>query len=143
MATQKQLDNCYMTVAKSHAELSKARRKKVGSCIVTTQGVILGGCNGFSPGGSNNLEYEDQDGNLVTRSHVIHSELNNILKAAKEGVSVVGGTLYTTLSCCLPCSEMIIAAGIKRVVYLEEYRDTSGLCNLQYRGVEVEKFKEN
>ena len=42
MATQEQLDRCYMVTAMAHAGLSKARRKKVGSCIVTAQGVILG-----------------------------------------------------------------------------------------------------
>lgn len=166
MANQKELDLCYMSVAEAHAKLSKAQRKKVGCALVTQNGVILGGCNGLAPNSGNTLEekqymkapnngefldenyknsrwpYEDEVGrySLTTRPEVIHGELNCLLKAAKEGVSVVGGTLYTTLSCCKPCSEMVAAAGIKRVVYTEEYRDTSGIENLKALGVVVEKL---
>lgn len=142
MAEQNKLDECYMGTAIAHAKLSKARRTKVGCALVTPQGVILGGVNGLAPGGDNFLEYMT-NGELVTREEVIHAELNCILKAAREGVSVLDGTLYTTLSCCLRCSEMVAAAGIKRVVYMEEYRDTSGLDNLREKGIQVDKFGED
>lgn len=142
MATQQELDQCYMTTAKAHAKLSKAVRKRVGACIVTKQGTILGGCNGMSPGGSNELEYE-LDGQLVTKDETIHAETSCILRAAKEGVSILGATLYTTLSCCKACSEMVAAAGIVRVVYEEAYRDLSGIENLVNLGVQVEVFNDN
>lgn len=168
MATQKELDECYMATAVAHASLSKAIRKRVGCALVTQSGTILAACNGMAPSGSNSLEervymtideggwldydlilekypYVDQEGeryNLVSKEHVIHAELNAILRAAKEGVSVVGSTLYTTLSCCLRCSEMVAAAGVKRVVYKEEYRDTLGIDNLKNLGVIVEKMEE-
>lgn len=141
MASQKELDSVYMEVARSHAKLSKAQRKKVGCALVTSNGVILGGCNGLAPGSSNELEYKEGVFEvLVTKDEVIHAELNCILKAAKEGVSIVGSTLYTTLSCCKPCSEMIAAAGVSRVVYDEEYRDSSGIENLSKLNVMAEKF---
>ena len=140
MARQVELDYTYMKVAEAHAELSKAKRKKVGACIVTPSQVILAGYNGLSPGGSNELEYIDGSGNLVTKAETIHAELNCIIKAAKEGVSVIDGTLYVTLSCCLPCSEMLIAVGIKRVVYKEEYRCRKGIENLIKRGIKVEQL---
>jgi dCMP deaminase len=97
----------------------------------------------LAPGSSNELEYTDLEGNLVTKEETIHAELSAVLRAAREGVSVVGGTLYTTMSCCKPCSEMVAAAGISRVVYKETYRDTSGIENLKNLGVIVEKFKED
>lgn len=143
MASQKELDDCYMDVAHSHAKLSKSLRKKVGCTIVTTNGVLLCGVNGRAPGGSNVCESTDFKGELVTRPETIHAELSCILKAAREGVSVVGGTLYTTLSCCVPCSEMIAAAGIKRVVYDEMYRDSSGVNNLKNLKISVEKYENN
>lgn len=142
MATQQELDQCYMTTAKAHAKLSKAVRKRVGACIVTKQGSILGGTNGMAPGGSNSLEYMG-DGQLVTKDETIHAELNCILRAAKEGVSILGATLYTTLSCCKACSEMVAAAGIVRVVYEEAYRDLYGIENLINLGVQVEVFNDN
>lgn len=165
MASQEQLDTCYMKVAEAHAELSKAQRTKVGCCLVTENGTVLAGCNGLAPNGSNDLEYKqympidaggwldadeiienwphkDENGRytLVTKDQTIHAELSCVLRAAKEGVSIQGATLYTTLSCCLRCSEMIAAAGVKRVVYKQEYRDCSGLDNLKELGVLVEKI---
>ena len=140
MTTQADLDVCYMKVAQAHAELSKGERAKVGACLVTKHGVVLGGCNGMAPGGSNKLEFVSENGDLVTKPQTIHAELSCILKAAKEGVSVVGSTLYVTLSPCIVCSEMIAAAGVKRVVYKQEYRDCSGLSNLKELGVLVEKI---
>jgi dCMP deaminase len=142
MANQKELDECYMEVAKAHAALSKGKRAKVGACLVTQNGVVLGGCNGLAPGGSNELEYEEGPFNvLVTKEEVIHAELSCILKAAREGVSVVGSTLYVTMSCCVRCSEMIAAAGVKRVVYESEYRNPSGIHNLITLGVGVEQWE--
>lgn len=143
MASQQSLDYCYMAVAEAHATLSKAERKRVGCALVTPFGVILGGCNGLAPGSSNELEYKEGPFDvLVTKPEVIHAELNCLLKAAREGVSVVGSTLYTTLSCCKPCSEMVAAAGIKRVVYKELYRDSSGVDNLKSKSIQVDKYEE-
>lgn len=142
MASQKELDKCYMAVADAHAALSKAKRTKVGVCLVTQQGVLLGGTNGLAPGSSNDLEYIDENGNLATKPEVIHGELNAVLKAAREGVSLLGATLYSTLSCCKPCSEMVAAAGVGRVVYRDTYRDSSGIDNLVNLGLLVEKYSE-
>lgn len=142
MASQKELDQCYMAVAEAHAKLSKGVRAKVGAAIVTQQGVVLAGFNGLAPDGSNELEYVGEQGTLETKPETIHAELNCILKAAKEGVSVVGGILYTTLSPCLPCSEMIKAAGIKRVVYKEQYRCKEGIYSLIEYGIPCNKLME-
>ncbi len=140
MVNKESLDKCYMSVAFAHARLSKGVRAKVGAALVTNSGAILAGYNGLAPYGSNELEYITEDGQLVTKPEVIHSELNCILKAAKEGVSVLGSTIYITLSPCLVCSEMLIAAGVKRVVYYNEYRCTLGLDNLTKQGIIVDKI---
>ena len=135
MPTQQQLDEVYLGTALLHSKLSKARRKAVGAVLVTKAGVTLTGYNGSAVGTDNNLEDEDSEGNLVTRISTLHSELNCILKAAKEGVSVEGATMYITLSPCLHCSAMMIQAGIKECCFIEAYRDTSGLDLLKQAGV--------
>jgi len=88
--------------------------------------------------------YRDDRGRyrLITKSQTIHAELSCILKAAKEGVSVVGSTLYVSLSPCIACSEMIAAAGVSRVVYKEAYRLTDGIENLRKLNLEVEQWEE-
>ena len=135
MPTQQQLDEVYLGTALLHSNLSKARRKAVGAVLVTKAGVTLTGYNGSAVGTDNNLEDEDSEGNLVTRISTLHSELNCILKAAKEGVSVEGATMYITLSPCLHCSAMMIQAGIKECCFIETYRDTSGLDLLKQAGI--------
>jgi dCMP deaminase len=64
---------------------------------------------------------------LTTKPEVLHAESNAISKCAKWISSTEEATLYVTLSPCFECSKMIIQAGIKRVCYLEEYRDTKGI----------------
>ena len=50
-----------------------------------------------------------------------HAEENAIVQAAYHGVSVKGGTLYTTFSPCLNCTKMIINAGLTEVIYNMAY----------------------
>ena len=143
MPTKQETDGLYMGIAFQYSKLSKAKRKQVGSCLVTEHGVVLGGVNGQHVGGSNECEYiGGVNGELVTKSSTIHSELNCVLKAAKEGVSCFGATIYTTLSPCVPCSAMLINAGIKRLVYSEVYRDVSGVFLLTKAGVQVEQMQQ-
>lgn len=142
MPSQTELDHCYMQVALAHKALSKAVRKKVGACLVTNTGVIIPGYNGLASGGDNELEHVKASGELITKEEVIHAELNCILKAAKEGVSCLDSTLYVTLSPCLPCSEMLAQSGIKEVVFMEEYRDLSGIRNLLNKGIRVRGYDE-
>lgn len=144
MADQKSLDETYMGTAMLHARLSKAIRAQVGAVLVTSQGVTLTGYNGTPAGLSNECEDTHWDANhgdyLVTKPEVIHAELNCILKAAREGVSCIGATMYVTLSPCVPCAAMMIQAGVKRLVYKDTYRIQDGTDLLQRAGVVVESY---
>lgn len=148
MANQSELDAVYMGTAMLHARLSKARRAKVGAVLVTAQGVVLTGFNGTAVGRPNNCEDEVfRWGNwnppeLATKQEVIHAELNCILKAAREGVSTLGATVYTSLSPCVPCSAMLVNAGISRLIYKNTYRNTEGLQLLESCGIITEHYKE-
>jgi dCMP deaminase len=150
MANQDALDICYMACARAHAKLSKAKRKQVGAVLVTPAGNIIPGVNGLPKQLGNECETYNSDlsdGTLlsqmscyVTKPEVIHAELNCILKAAEEGISIKGSTLYVTLSPCSPCASMAIRAGIKRVVYEEKYRDPTGIGTLLLAGVPTKQF---
>ena len=143
MATQKDLDKCYIQMTKTVAQLSKAVRKKVGCVLVTPENVMLSSYNGTPSGWDNRCEdvhTSEPFEYLVTREDVIHAELNAILHAARQGVSIKGSAIYISLSPCLKCSAMIAQAGIKRVVYAEDYRDLSGVSKLLEHGIIVEKY---
>nr|MBS9768151.1 CMP deaminase [Flavobacteriaceae bacterium] len=58
-------------------------------------------------------------------------------KVASSTQSCQDATLYITLSPCTECSKLIYQSGIKRVVYSEKYRDTTGLEFLEKAGVEI------
>lgn len=145
MANQKELDGVYMGTAMLHASLSKAIRAQVGAVLVTNQGVTLSGYNGTPTGRSNNCELFQtwHEGPVyVTKPEVIHAELNCIMKAAREGVSCIGATVYVSLSPCVQCSAMLVQAGVKRVVYQQQYRNTEGIELLQDCGILVQSYEQ-
>lgn len=133
-AKQIKLDSVFMNVTKEIAQLSHCERFKVGAVLVKDGNIISFGYNGTPTGMDNCCERDN-----VTLPHVIHGEVNAILKAAKNGTSVDGATLYLTLSPCLDCSKLILQSGIKRVVYLTAYRNLEGVEFLK-NFITVEKY---
>lgn len=139
-------DVVYMKMACQLRPLSFAIRSKVGCIIVSDDDQIIAqGYNGMPKGYHNACEDEVIDETtgekkLVTKPEVLHAESNAIAKCAKWEASSEGGTAYVTLSPCLQCAKLLVQAGIKRVVYLDEYRDTTPLDFLKRGGVKVEKI---
>lgn len=131
-------DRAYLKMALEWAKLSYCNRKKVGALLVKDRMIISDGYNG-TPTGFENV-CEDEEG--YTKWYVLHAEANAILKVAASTQSAKGATLYITLSPCKECSKLIHQSGIKRVVYIREYRDTTGVELLRKAGVEVEHFSE-
>lgn len=129
------LDKVFINIAKETSTLSHCVRSKVGAVLVKDGNIISFGYNGTPAGMSNDCEEND-----TTFPHVIHAESNAIIKAAKTGSAVDGSTLYLTLSPCLDCSKLILQSGIKRVVYLNEYRNTEGIHFLK-QFIQVEKYE--
>ncbi|CAN7310674.1 anti-phage dCTP deaminase [Bradyrhizobium sp. LjRoot220] len=58
---------------------------------------------------------------LIEFGRDIHAEMSAITDAARKGVPIEGATLYSTTFPCHLCAKHIVAAGIKRVVYIEPY----------------------
>ena len=130
------LDKVFINIAKETSTLSHCVRSKVGAVLVKSGNIISFGYNG-TPSGMDNCCERDN----TTLSHVIHAECNAILKAAKTGNSIDGSTLYLTLSPCLDCSKLILQSGIKKVVYLTNYRNLEGVEFLK-QFIEVEQYGE-
>jgi len=139
MKEKKQLkyDEAYMRMALEWAKLSYCDRKKVGALIVKDRMIISDGFNGTPTNFENCCEEEG-----FTKWYVLHAEANAILKVAASTQSCKNSTLYITLSPCKECSKLIHQSGIKRVVYLKEYKDTEGLEFLEKAGVELTYLKD-
>ena len=132
-ARERQLDKTYLEVAKLFANLSRAERLKVGAVLVRDRQILAEGYNGTPTGMSNVMEVDD-----VTVPEALHAEMNVLMKMAKTSNSSQGSTLYVTHSPCFTCAKLLYQAGIVRVVYGEEYRDTAPLEFLRSAGVIVE-----
>lgn len=131
----KKFDRSYLRMAQIWAENSYCKRRKVGALLVKNNMIISDGYNG-TPSGFENI-CEDENG--ITKPYVLHAEANAITKVAKSGNSSEDATLYVTASPCIECAKLIIQAGIKRVVYRDEYRLHDGPDLLKQAGIEVEQ----
>ncbi len=124
-------------MAQIWAKNSYCKRRQVGALLVKERMIISDGYNGTPSG----FENECEDDNNCTKPYVLHAEANAITKVAKSGNSSDGATLYVTSSPCVECAKLIIQAGIKRVVYCDEYRNTDGIELLQRAGIPVERIE--
>lgn len=143
--------NAHMKVAATYAQLSPAKRLKVGAIVVKDDRIISIGYNGTPPGWDNVCEdilytspWQDElpggenvTFTMKTKPEVIHAEANAIAKLAKSSESGDGATMFITHAPCMECAKLIFSAGIKSVFYKEEYRDTSGVSFLAKCDVKV------
>jgi len=127
------LDTRYLRMALIWSENSYCERRKVGALVVKNKMIISDGYNGTPSGFENVCE----DDNNVTKPYVLHAEANAITKLARSNNSSDGATMYITASPCIECAKLIIQAGVKRVVYGENYRLRDGLDLLERAGIET------
>lgn len=151
-----QIIKAHLKAAEAYAELSYAKRLKVGAVLVKDGRIVSVGRNGMPPGGTNvceekrprwdeesfhNREHGGYKGTeLVTKPGVCHAELNAIAFAARNGVATDGCIMVVTDSPCFECSKLLVQAGIKEIYYKTEYRLTDSLEFLREYGVKVEKI---
>lgn len=126
-------DKAYLRMAKTWSELSHCERKKVGALIVKNGRIISDGYNGTPAGFDNCCENENGDTNWF----VLHAEANAILKVARSTNDCSDSTLYLTLSPCKDCAKLVLQSGITRVVFIDKYKDTTGIDFLASAGVET------
>jgi dCMP deaminase len=130
---QLQFDLRYLEMARIWATNSYCKRRQVGALIVKGRMIISDGYNGTPSG----FENECEDENNHTKPYVLHAEANAITKVAKSNNSSEGATLYITSSPCLECAKLIIQAGIRRVVFSDNYRILDGIELLKRANIEI------
>lgn len=143
MKKQLRYDKAYLRMATEWAKLSHCHRRQVGALIVKDRMIISDGFNGTPSGMENKCEeWDDEKAEDVTKWYVLHAEANAILKVASSTHSCKDATLYLTMSPCKDCSKLIHQAGIKRLVYMQGYKDETGLEFLEKAGVELHQIQE-
>ena len=149
----------YAGIARLIAQRSTCARAQVGVIVVRDKRILVHGYNGAPAGMAHcdhecncikvnpetkrfiirltNSGHEEDCPSITPCTRAIHGEANAIAWAAREGINLDDGMLVTTMAPCLPCSQLIIAAGITDVMYLEAYRDMSGVELLREADVSV------
>lgn len=129
--------NYFINMVKATATGSYCKRLQVGAVIVNPKDkrIISTGYNGQPAGACNDCE---KDG--VTMNTVIHAELNAILYAKMD---LTGFDIYITHSPCEHCAACIMNSGIRRVIYIDDYRSSDGVDFLKAHGIDVIKYNDN
>ena len=124
-----------MNMAQTVSKRMTCERARVGALIVKDNRVVSMGYGGAPAGLPHCTQVGCElgpDGGCIT---TVHAEASAICFAAKEGIAVKGSTMYVTLAPCRNCAKLIINSGIEKVIYLQSYRDPSGLVLLTRAGV--------
>lgn len=118
-------DKNFINIATELSTASKCVSKQVGAVIVKDGRILSTGYNGTPAGYTNCSEHWDgeytSEHHEWSKTYEIHAEMNAIIWAARQGISIEGATIYVTLEPCADCSKNIIASGIKRIVYEKAY----------------------
>lgn len=153
------IDTTLMGIAAMWEERSTCSRNHVGAVIAKDGRTLGSGYNG-APAGMDHCNHGQAYTGPVPRrlsppsvallpttpadrgcKIAIHAEANAIAYAARHGVAIEGATIYTTLSPCYACSQLIIAAGLTRVVFNRSYRDPAGIDLLRNAGLTVDNMR--
>ena len=129
-------DEYFMGLALQAATRATCDRKHVGAVIVRDKTILSTGYNGSIRG----LPHCDDVGHMMDNGHCIatvHAEANAIIQAAKNGTAINNADIYITASPCWNCFKLIINSGIKRIVFLEFYRDERILSVAKTAGIEL------
>lgn len=135
--------NRFMQVAELSSEWSKDNSTKVGAVIVRDRRVLDIAYNGFPRGVT---QQESREQRPEKYKFTEHAERNAINNCARDGVSTLGATMYTTLFPCVDCARGIIQSGIVELVYRdgvhERFDFTESIEMLKEVGIKLVKIED-
>jgi len=119
-------DRYFMSIAILGSTRSTCNRLKVGCVIVKNNRLVSMGYNGFLPNSKHVSRIRDNH-----EQSTVHAEQNAISDAASRGVSVNNCTAYITHYPCINCFKILVAAGIKNIIYLNDYKNDDLIIELK------------
>jgi dCMP deaminase len=118
-------DKNFLNIATEISKWSKCVSKQVWAVIVKDTRILSTWYNWTPSGYINCSEYWNWEYTINhhewSNMYEIHAEMNSILWAARNWVSIENSTIYCTLQPCFQCTKNIIWAWIKRIVYGKKY----------------------
>jgi dCMP deaminase len=111
-------DEYFMSTACLISRRSSCNKLHVGCVLVKDKRIIATGYNGHIPG-QNHVSIVEDGHELAT----IHAEQNAICDCASRGIHTKDATAYITHYPCIYCFKFLVAAGIKEIVYKDDYKN--------------------
>ena len=111
-------DDYFAKIVEVTAERSSCERLHVGCILVKDNRIVSQGYNGFLP--------ECPHKSVIRNNHeqaTVHAEQNALCDCAKRGVSCAESIAYVTHYPCIICARLLLAAGIKEIKYLHDYKN--------------------
>ena len=137
----------FMLIVDAVSTRGTCPRGQCGS-IITRDNVLLSTGYVGAPSGSPQCdeigclikEVKHEDGHVSAHcKRTVHAEANAILQAAKNGMSIKGGTIFTRMMPCIDCAMLIVNSGLKKVVAKKDYHESAaGKEIFKNAGVEIE-----
>ncbi len=130
-------DKYFLEIAKVVSLRATCPRKKVG-CVVVKNGKII--ATGYN-GAPKKMKHCTDIGCLIKNNHctrVLHAEMNALLQA---GEKAKGATLYCLVLPCEICFKLCIQAGIKKIIYVEDYNKEDLKYWIKNGGIKTKKWK--
>ena len=139
----------YMNLTKEISKWSSCLRRQVGAIITVDRRIVATGYNG-APSGIMSCKERNQcmresvnSGEKLDECLAVHAEQNAIAQAAKMGISINNGELYVTTFPCVNCMKQIIASGITRIYYEENYNSPLSYTLAKEANIDIINVKEN
>ena len=146
--TRPSWDEYFMGIARVVAGRATCLHRQVGAVVVRDKRILATGYNGAPTGLPHCLDIgclRDQvgarSGERQELCRASHAEQNALEQAARYGIALEGATLYSTTAPCSICAKMLVNAGIRRVVYAEDYPDLLAGEILDQAGVVAVRFE--
>src|SRR5438128_1210370 len=123
-------DDYFMGVALAVRDRANCLGQKVGAVLVIDGRIVSAGYNGTprgmqncNEGGCERCRNREKytSGEAYDRCICVHAEQNAILSAARFGIRIEHGTVYTTTQPCFNCLKEMLQAGIQTVYYLHSW----------------------
>lgn len=128
----------FMKMTKNLSNRSTCIRKQVGCIVIpeNLENICSIGYNGSLPGEENGCKDVG-----AGKCGCVHAEINALNKL-KDNHLQKNLILICTLAPCHDCSQEIIKYPIKKVIYLNSYRDNSGIKFLKNNYIEVMNYSD-
>jgi dCMP deaminase len=126
------MEETLLEVAATMARRGTCSRARVGAVVARDGRILTSGYNGAPRGLPHCLHplgeiSSTEDVNAPTCTVAVHAEANAVAFAARHGIALDRSTLFTTLSPCVVCAQLVVNAGITAVYVGERYRDLTGV----------------